>query len=295
MTIDTHVHIWQPDDGHRVLIRERVASLNADFGFERLLPGLQSASVDSVILVSAAQSFAETQRLFRVADRFPDQVAGVIGYLDVEGDDFESRLYAACAHGALGGLRFPLIVFDDDNWIRRPRVGLALRSLAARGLVAQLLAAPRHLAACADVLADCPELKVVIDHAGNPGSQPSEDVVWRTGLAALGKYTTALCKVGDFSLPAGALADECRCDAVFGHVLACFGDERLVFGSNWPVSTLQQDYADVLRTLLATAVRNGLDPGAMVNSMKVNTQTIYARPAFPTDSRYLWPMFQSVR
>ena len=286
MMIDTHVHVWQPGDGHRVLIRERLAGLDADFGFERLLPELQPACVASVILVSAAQSFAETQRLLGVADRFTDQIAGVIGYLDMEGDDFEHRLNAACANGALVGLRLPLVVFEDDNWIRRPNVGHALRALATRGLVAQLLAAPRHLSACVDVLVDCPDLKVVIDHAGNPGPQPFDDVVWRTGLAALGKYTTALCKIGEFSLPTGGLADERRRDTIFGQVLDSFGDRRVVFGSNWPVSTLRQVYADVLRNLLTTASRNGLDPGALVRSMNANVQNFYDRTAFTTKLRY---------
>ena len=285
MIIDTHAHIWLPGDGHRVLIRERVAKLDVDFGFERLLPELKPAGVARVILVSAAQSFAETQRLLGVADRFSDQIAGVIGYLDMEGDDFEHRLNAACAHVALVGLRLPLVVFEDDNWIRRPQVGHALRALAARGLVAQVLAAPRHLSACVDVLVDCPDLKVVIDHAGNPGPQPFDDVVWRTGLAALGKHTTALCKVGEFSLPTGGLADDRRCDTIFGQVLDCFGDRRIVFGSNWPVSTLRQAYGNVLRKLLATASRNGLDPGALVGSMNANVQTIYDRPALTTKLR----------
>lgn len=279
MIVDTHVHVWQPGDGHRVLIRERVARLDADFGFERLAPRLQSAGVGRVILVSAAQSFAETERLFGVADRFRDHVAGVIGFLDMDAADFESRLDMACAHSAFVGLRLPLLVFDDPDWIRRRRAGLALEALADRGLVAQVLAAPRHLVACAEVLAGHPDLKIVIDHAGNPGSQHRDDAVWRDGLAALGKHTAALCKVGDFSLPAGPLADEGRCDAILGHVVACFGKDRLVYGSNWPVSTLQQEYPGVLTGLRAAARRVGLDPDQFDRSMTRNALHIYSRAA----------------
>jgi L-fuconolactonase len=78
-------------------------------------------------------------------------------------------------------------------------------------------------------------------------------------MAALGRCTNAYCKVGDFSLPAGPLADEDRCDDILAHVVQCFGDNRLVYGSNWPVSGLQQGYGDVLTRLRATARRIGLD------------------------------------
>lgn len=284
MIVDTHVHVWWPEDGHKVLIRERVAKLDADFGFHRLLPQLQPAGVGRVILVSAAQSFAETTRLLMVAAQFPQQVAGVIGYLDIDATGFEARLDEATSNAALAGLRLPLVIIDDPNWIRRPRVGTALATLASRGLVAQILAGPAHLAACAEVLAEHPALKVVIDHAGNPGAQPNLDEIWRQGLLAVATRTNALCKIGDFSLPAGPLADAGRCDAILQFVVACFGERRLLFGSNWPVSGLQQAYSHVLDGLYSTARRVGLDPAHLAMNMTRNAQRIFAgRPIAKAD------------
>ncbi|MEJ1160456.1 amidohydrolase family protein [Prosthecomicrobium sp. N25] len=276
MLIDTHVHVWQPGDGHRVLIRERMSSLDADFGFERLEPELRPAGVGTVILVSAAQSYQETRRLIGVAERWPDHVAGVIGFLDMEAEDFGQQLAAACRDRVLAGLRLPLVVFDDPDWIRRPRVGAGLEALAARGLVAQVLAAPVHLAACADVLGRYPDLKIVIDHAGNPGPLHREDPVWREGLAALGRLPGAFCKVGDFSPPAGPRADEHRRAAVLREVAACFGESRLIFGSNWPVCRLQYRYSEVVAELSATAEHIGLDPARLQRAMTANAKHLYA-------------------
>lgn len=275
MIVDTHAHVWWPQDGHRVLIRERVPSLDTDFRFERLLPDLDPAGVGSVVLVSAAQSFAETQRLLDTAARFPARVAGVIGFLDMRAPDFEDRLAAACLHKAFKGLRLPLVVFEDADWIRDKRVGRALAALAARGLVAQVLAGPQHLSACADVLADHPDLKAVIDHAGNPGAQELDEGPWRQGLAAVGRRTRALCKVGNFALPAGPLPDRERHDWILAHVVASFGWDRLLYGSNWPVSTLQQTYADVLAQLHATAKQLGLDAQALDRATTANARRIF--------------------
>jgi L-fuconolactonase len=281
MMIDAHVHVWQPCDGHRVLIRERLRALDADFGFERLAPELPGAGVERVVLVSAAQSWAETQRLLQVAQRFPQQVAGVVGFLAMDEDDFERRLDAACAHRALVGLRLPLVVFDDPDWIRRPRVGRALEALSARGLVAQVLAGPAHLAACAQVLGAHPGLAAVIDHAGNPGLRHRDDAVWRDGLAALGRDTAAWCKVGDFAPAAGLPPDGDRGAEVLEHAVACFGAERLVYGSNWPVSTLHQRYPAVADGLRAAARRVGLDAGRLEDSMNSNALRLCARAAQP--------------
>lgn len=275
--IDTHVHVWWRGDGHRILIRERIERLDEDFRFERLLPDLPEAGVDKVILVSAAQSFSETQRLLAIADTFRLSVAGVVGFLDMESRRFERDLDEAIRHPALVGLRLPLVTHDDPGWIRTPCVAAALGALADRGLVAQVLAAPVHLAACADVLAKHPDLVSIIDHAGNPGSQPESDALWRTGLAELGRRTNALCKVGDFTRAAGPSADHRRCDAILNHVITCFGEKRLVFGSNWPVSSLHQAYPEVLKGLLSTAGRIGPDPESLARTMSDTALRGYPR------------------
>lgn len=276
--IDTHVHLWWRGDGHRVLIRERIAQLDADFGFDVLAPELARAGVGKVVLVSAAQSFVETQRLLEAGRRHATQVLGVIGFLDLESDRFERELDLAAAHPRLVGLRLPLVVHDDVHWIRRERVGRALDALSARSLVAQVLARPEHLAACVDVLAARPTLKCVIDHAGNPGPDVQADAAWREGLADLARRTTAWCKVGEFSPCPGQAAEASRCSAVLDHALACFGPGRLVYGSNWPVSALVQDSAEVLGQFRRTARGLGLDADAFARSMTDNALNLYTRP-----------------
>lgn len=284
MSIDTHVHVWQPGDGHRVLVRERIPALDKDFGFARLAPLLRPAGIRATVLVSAAQSFAETERLLHVAELFPAEVLAVIGFLDVHAPDFDDQLDRACRHPAFAGLRLPLVVFDDPDWIRHARVRHALETLGARGLVAQILAGPVHLSACADVLSEHPSLRVVIDHAGNPGPDLSLDGAWRDGLAAIGRDTTAICKLGEFSVAAGSRADPRRCDIIFGHVAGCFGMGRLVYGSNWPVSTLRMDYGECRPMLAETVLRAGLDLGQFMSTMTETAQRLYARPC-----RAGWP------
>ena len=78
MRVDTHVHLWQRGDGHRVLIRERLAALDRDFTMDGLAPELDAAGVQRVILVSAAQEEAETDALLAAARAAPDRVLGVV-------------------------------------------------------------------------------------------------------------------------------------------------------------------------------------------------------------------------
>jgi L-fuconolactonase len=279
MIVDTHVHVWQPGDGHRVLIRERAPALDADFGFTVLQPDLKACGVSKVILVSAAQSYAETERLLQIADRFPDLVGGVIGFLDVDAADFEDRLDEACAHKSFVGLRFPLVVFDDHNWISRKPVMSALDLLARRGLVAQILASTVHLALCADMLCEHQKLKIVIDHAGNPGAHDVDAPMWRDGLAELGSRTTAICKVGNFAIGVEPMPDHKRCTNILEQVIASFGPNRLIYGSNWPVSLAQQPYASILPSLHSSAQDLGLDSEVLDRLMTQNALRMFARSA----------------
>jgi L-fuconolactonase len=273
--IDTHTHVWWRGDGHLVRIRDRVQALDRDFHLEILAPALADAGVGQVVLVSAAQTFDDTRRLLAVAAAHPGLVGGVVGYLDPLDEDFRDKLAIASSNPRLLGLRLPLVVMDDPRWIRLPAVATALDALAARQLVAQVLAAPAHLSDVAAVLAEHSGLRAVIDHAGNPGPVLAADQNWQTGIKLLGSRTKVACKIGDFTTPGAPAADATRSDAILSHVSACFGHDRLVIGSNWPVSTLAQSYGATLSGLFASAERIGLDPDRLKDDALRTTLRLY--------------------
>ena len=99
---------------------------------------------------------------------------------------------------------------------------------------------------------DVPRLRIVINHAANvliDGKAPPAD--WRQGMQAAGRHANVCCKVS--ALPEGtrrdkgdAPADPAYYRPVLDVLWDVFGADRLLFGSNWPVSLRFGSYATTL-------------------------------------------------
>lgn len=238
MRFDTHVHLWQRGDGNLVRIRERVPELDRDFGLAQLLPGLAAAEVERIVLISAAQSEREPAGLLEVAQRHPDLIAGVIGWLDPGDADFAAKVAALAADPAWLGIRLPIVLEDAAAFAARPGIDAALEGLAAVDAVVQVLVNPSQIAAIAPLLERHPELRTVIDHAGNPDLSRPVAAEWQEGIRCLAALPNAACKISAFWLPGAPPPADEQMRVHLGEIVAAFGEERIVAASNWPVTTL---------------------------------------------------------
>ncbi|HEY1067003.1 MAG TPA: amidohydrolase family protein, partial [Pirellulales bacterium] len=112
--------------------------------------------------------------------------------------------------------------------------------LVERDLQVDVNGSPDTAINAARLAEKCPELRIVINHCGNlliDGKEPAR--AWREGVAAAAKHPHVFCKVSALveqtaEKPAPRTLDYYR--PTLDHLWNCFGEERLVFGSNWPVS-----------------------------------------------------------
>jgi predicted TIM-barrel fold metal-dependent hydrolase len=80
------------------------------------------------------------------------------------------------------------------------------------------------------------------------------DATWRDGMSRLGELENIFCKVSGLVEPvkgpsgsAPTAPDYYR--PTLDHVARSFGPQRLLFGSNWPVSDKGADFAGVFRVV----------------------------------------------
>jgi predicted TIM-barrel fold metal-dependent hydrolase len=92
-----------------------------------------------------------------------------------------------------------------------------------------------------------PELRIVINHVGGAGDPRQLTPLWRQGMAASGKHRNVFCKVSALAEQSTSELGKASTDASFyapilDHVWQCFGEDRVLYGSNWPVSEKGSDY-----------------------------------------------------
>jgi L-fuconolactonase len=243
MQIDAHQHFWRVGRGdYGWLTAAAHPAICHDFGPDDLKPLMAAAGVTCTVLVQAAPTAAETAFLLEIARETPF-VAGVVGWADLEAPDAAVRIEALAGDPKLLGLRPMLQDLADDAWILKPELAPALDSMQAADLRFDALVTPRHLPHLARFLARRPDLKVVIDHGAKPDIAGGAIADWSAALGAIGRDTSAVCKLSGLVTEAGAGWTTERLTPFVDVLLEAFGPARLMWGSDWPVVNEAGGYA----------------------------------------------------
>ena len=243
--IDAHHHVWRLERGDYGWLRPtpRLAPIYRDFTLDNLGPLLAAAGIDATVLVQAAPTIAETRFLLDVAQASQGIVRGVVGWADLAASDAPATLSALVANPLLKSVRPMLQDLDDPAWILRTDVQPTLSALPTLGLRFDALVKPRELRPLLSMLERHPDLAVVVDHCAKPDIAAGAWQPWAGDLAAIAANSGACCKLSGLVTEAG---NPWTTDALLryvDHVIECFGSDRVLWGSDWPVVTLAATYA----------------------------------------------------
>ncbi|MCJ8510255.1 amidohydrolase family protein [Rhizobium lemnae] len=252
--LDSHQHFWKVERGDYGWLTPQLGSIYRDFLPGDLIREMKRVGIARTILVQAAETEAETDFLLEIAAN-ADFVAGVVGWIDMEADDFTARLARYRQNPKFIGLRPMLQGLADDAYILRPKVINSLKAVAESGLPFDILTFTRHLPHVTAALKQVPNLEAVVDHISKPDIANGVLDPWRAYIEEVAGFPNVYCKVS-------GMVTEATSDWALGdfqpyvdHVARCFGPERLMFGSDWPVCTMAASYAEVAnlaRTLLSS-------------------------------------------
>ncbi|WP_405862100.1 amidohydrolase family protein [Streptomyces sp. NBC_00090] len=250
--VDAHHHLWGASALREPwLAAVGLAPLRREFTADALTAEAHAAGVDATVVVQTVSRIEETSGLLALADT-SDLIAGVVGWVDLTAPGVADDI-AALREGPGGrhlvGIRHQAQDEQDPHWLERPEVVRGLKAVAEAGLVYDLLVLAHQLPAATAVTGAVPELSFVLDHLGKPSVAQGELQPWAAELARLAARPHVTAKLSGLVTEA-----DWRHWTTAGlrpftdTALDCFGPDRLMFGSDWPVCTLAADYARVLGT-----------------------------------------------
>ncbi|MCY4155000.1 MAG: amidohydrolase family protein [Gammaproteobacteria bacterium] len=239
--IDSHQHFWRLERGDYGWLTKELAPLYRDFAPDDLRPYLKSAGVRQTVVVQAAPTLAETRYLLQLAEE-TDFIVGVVGWVDMEKPDVAIDLEALAEQPYLLGIRPMLQDLPDPTWMLRAQLQPVYDKLVELGLRFDALVKPQHLQHLYKLLRRHPHLVVIIDHGAKPDIAGGAFQPWADDIAAIAADTGAFCKLSGLLTEAGAPFTYDKVEPYMRHLLHCFGAERLLWGSDWPVLELAADY-----------------------------------------------------
>ena len=243
MIIDTHTHFYDPSRPQGVPWPPEKSKLL----YRTVLPEHFKAiaipeGVSGTIVVEASEWVEDNAWILKLAADEPF-IKGFVGNLEPGADGFEENLSRFDEDPLFVGIRMRGRVVES---LSDPSVGADLEKLAARDLELDLLVRQKHLAATAALAQRMPELRIVINHVAGvriDGNPPAP--AWVDGMRSVAEHPNVYCKVS--ALATATRQRPAPTDVAFyGPTLDVlwdvFGEDRLIYGSDWPVCTQSATY-----------------------------------------------------
>jgi L-fuconolactonase len=281
MIIDGHQHFWDPVRADYPWMKAaELAPIRRAFGPTDLAPLLQQNGIDASILVQCRSSVAETEEFLRIAAA-TSFVVGVVGWVDLTDaavGETLARLRTWPGGDRLVGIRHQVHDEADPDWLLRDDVRRGLAAVFAHDLTYDFLVRTRELPAAIASAQAFPQARFVLDHAAKPPIADGFSSDWADRIAALAACGNVWCKVS-------GLATEAKWDdwnagrllPYVEHVAKCFGEDHLIFGSDWPVCLLAGSYGKIKGALAESLASSG--PHVREKAFGANAQRAYRLPS----------------
>ena len=207
------------------------------------------AGVTGAIIVEASEWIEDNQWILDLAAKEPF-IKGFVGNLQPGTEGFAKDLDRFARNPLFRGIRprGSRIKNREDAAFFND-----LAKLAEKDLELDLLITPPDLPDAVALIRRLPQLRVVINHVANvliDGKAPNP--AWVEGMQRAAENPRVYCKVSGLAsatrkIPAPK--DTAFYAPTLDVLWAAFGEDRLVYGSDWPVCSRFAEYPDVLRVV----------------------------------------------
>lgn len=236
--VDCHTHFYDPEKlggvpwpgkGDQSLYR---TTLPADYRKQG-----DPIGVTGTVIVEASSWVEDNQWVLDIAQNDPF-VLGLVGNLAPGTPEFAANFARFAKNRLFLGIR--VNSGELGKGIATPAYFADLKRLAMAGLQLDVNGGPELLPIVDELARKLPDLRIAINHLANlriDGKAPPKD--WLAGMESAAKHPQVFCKVS--ALVEGATPQPPATDVdyyrpVLDHVWKTFGDDRLIYGSDWPVS-----------------------------------------------------------
>jgi predicted TIM-barrel fold metal-dependent hydrolase len=261
--IDSHFHIWRQADlpWLKGPMQPRIFGpyepIRRDYPITEYLADARSSGVAQSVYVQAnwatGNAVEEAAFVAQASDQSGFPIA-IIAYADMLADDARTQLDKLARNTRVRGIRMqlhwhenPLYRFaKEPDLARNATLQRNIARLADYGWSFDLQVFAEQMTGAAELATACPAVTFILQHAGMLENVSNAGITaWEQAMAALAQQPNVVCKLSGLGTflrrnDADHVAQVAR------EVLALFGADRCLFGSNFPIEKLWTNYGDLL-------------------------------------------------
>lgn len=245
MVIDSHQHFWKYDAVKHSWIDDEMATIRHDFFPSDLEKVYRENNIDGCVAVQADQTIEENDFLLKLSEE-SSIIKGIVGWIDLRSDTVEKDLEKYQEFSKMKGFRHIVQGEPDPNFILRPDFLKGISFLERYDYTYDILVFPHQLGAVLEFVRRFPNQKFVIDHIAKPYIKDGFYDGWAALMLEIGKRENVFCKLSGMVTEADY--KEWTPEQITPYmdlVLEAFGADRIMFGSDWPVCLVAENYKAV--------------------------------------------------
>ena len=241
MVIDSHHHFWNYDHVEFDWIDDSMGTIRRSFLPNDLRAEIDQVGIDGVVSVQARQILEETDFLLEQANA-NDFIKGVVGWIPLADTNITEVLDRYKNADKLKAVRH-VVQGEPDGFLDGDAFNRGIQALQAQGLVYDVLIFERQLEETIRFVDRHPKQVFVLDHIAKPKIKINQLDPWQANIRELAKRDNVRCKLSGMVTEANFENwTEQQLRPYLDTVLAAFGPERLMFGSDWPVCLVASTY-----------------------------------------------------
>ena len=252
MVIDTHTHLYDPTRPQGVPWPSKDNALL----YRTVLPTHYKAlaephGITGTVVVEASKWLEDNAWVLDLAADEPF-IVGLVGHIEPGRPEFGAELGRFAANPLLRGIRCGAAYFED---VEKGSLLQDLALLAERDLELDVLARMAQAEAVVAVAQRLPGLRIVLNHTAHmPVDGGPVKPEWLEAYGRLAAEPNVHLKVSavlEQSLVQPAPTDLKTYRPGLDAMFDAFGEDRVIYGSNWPVSDRASSFSDALGVVKA--------------------------------------------
>ena len=246
--IDSHQHFWKYHPQNHAWINDDMKTIQKDFLPEELSSIFAKEHIDGCVSIQVDQTEAET--LFQI-DLAKDNpfIKGVVGWINLMNPSIEATLEKYQDKPIVKGFRH-ILQGEATGFMLQPKFVDGLKALAKNHYTYDLLIYHHQIPDALELLKELDALKIVVDHIAKPDIKNGNRTEWAKNIKALSSHPNVYCKISGMATEADW--NNWTAEDLIPYldiVVAAFGTNRIMFGSDWPVCLVASSYNNWLTTI----------------------------------------------
>ena len=250
--VDTHVHLWHPGQ-LRYPWLVQVPALNKPYLLKDYTAAHGDLDIEAMVFVQCDthpdDGLKETTWVTSLSMAEP-RIQGIVAWAPLEeGKLVEPFVEKLAGNPLVKGIR-RLIQSETVDFCIQPAFVAGVKTLARHNLSFDICIFHPQLANAIQLVAQCPNVQFILDHIGKPDIKNQLFDPWKQELRTLSEFPNVYCKISGLTTEADHTQwTSADLQPYIAHVIDCFGFDRIIYGSDWPVSTQATDYRRWVDTL----------------------------------------------